>query len=54
MGKKVFVDLSHPFSIESPRWPYFGKADIGSDHTMAKSGVLTSTCWIVPVMTSTD
>jgi len=52
MGKKVFVDLSHPFSVESPRWPYFGKANIGSDHTMAKSGVLTQ--WInVPQHTTT-
>ncbi len=21
MGKKVFVDLTHPFSAEIPRWP---------------------------------
>ena len=52
MGKKVFVDLSHPFSVESPRWPYFGKASVSSDHTMAKSGVLTQ--WInVPQHTCT-
>ena len=25
MGKKVFVDLTHPFSAEIPRWPYFDK-----------------------------
>ena len=40
MGKKVFVDLSHPFSSEAPRWPYFEKPTVTSSHTMAKSGVL--------------
>ena len=25
MGKTVFVDLTHPFSAEIPRWPYFDK-----------------------------
>ena len=52
MGKKVYVDLSHPFSVEAPRWPYFGKAEVTSAHTMAKSGVLTQ--WInVPQHTGT-
>ena len=35
MGKKVFVDLSHPFSAEIPRWPYFDKPVIDNTHTMA-------------------
>ena len=41
MGKKVFVDLTHPFSAEIPRWPYFDKPVIDSKHSMAKGGVLT-------------
>jgi kynurenine formamidase len=41
MGKKIFVDLSHPFSAEIPRWPYFDKPVIDNNHTMAKGGVLT-------------
>ena len=41
MAKKVFVDLSHPFSAEIPRWPYFEKPVIDNAHTMAKGGVLT-------------
>jgi len=41
MGKKVFVDLAHPFSAEIPRWPYFDKPVIDNTHTMAKGGVLT-------------
>lgn len=41
MGKKVFVDLAHPFSAEIPRWPYFDKPVIDNAHTMAKGGVLT-------------
>jgi kynurenine formamidase len=41
MGKKVFVSLSHPFSAEIPRWPYFDKPIIDNAHTMAKGGVLT-------------
>ncbi len=43
MGKKVFVDLTHPFSAEIPRWPYFDKPKIDSQHSMAKGGVLTQT-----------
>ncbi len=42
MGKKVFVDLTHPFCAEIPRWPYFDKPEITNAHTMAKGGVLTS------------
>ena len=41
MGK-VYVDLTHPFSAEIPRWPYFDKPEITNAHTMAKGGVLTS------------
>ena len=41
MGKTVFVDLTHPFSAEIPRWPYFDKPVINNQHTMAKGGVLT-------------
>jgi kynurenine formamidase len=41
MGKKVFVDLTHPFSAEIPRWPYFVKPVIDSMHSMSKGGVLT-------------
>ena len=41
MGKKVFVDLTHPFSADIPRWPYFDKPVIDNAHTMAKGGVLT-------------
>jgi kynurenine formamidase len=41
MGKIVFVSLSHPFSAEIPRWPYFDKPIIDNAHTMAKGGVLT-------------
>ena len=41
MGKKVFVDLTHPFSADIPRWPYFAKPVIDSMHTLAKGGVLT-------------
>ena len=49
---KVFVDLSHPFSEDAPRWPYFPKASVTGEHSMAKSGVLTQ--WInVPQHTGT-
>ncbi len=37
MGKTVFVDLTHPFSAEIPRWPYFDKPVIDNTHTMALS-----------------
>ena len=50
MGKKVYVDLTHPFSAEIPRWPYFDKPEITNAHTMAKGGVLTSTA--TPPVTS--
>lgn len=38
---KVFIDLTHPFSAEIPRWPYFDKPVIDNAHSMAKGGVLT-------------
>jgi len=41
MGKKVFVDLTHPFSADTPRWPYFVKPIIDNMHGLAKGGVLT-------------
>lgn len=41
MGKKVCVDLSHPFSADIPVWPYFAKPKIDTMHNLAKSGVLT-------------
>ena len=41
MGKMVYVDLTHPFSAEIPRWPYFDKPFIEGKHSMAKGGVLT-------------
>ena len=41
MGNKVMIDLTHPFSAEIPRWPYFDKPVIDNNHTMAKGGVLT-------------
>ena len=30
---KVVVDLSHPFSAEIPRWPYFDKPEIVGAHS---------------------
>ena len=42
MGKKVFVDLSHPFYGDMPLWPYFAKPEIAPMHSMAKGGVLTT------------
>ena len=41
MGKKVLVDLTHPFSADIPLWPYFEKPKIDTMHNLAKSGVLT-------------
>lgn len=41
MGKKVLVDLSHPFSADIPVWPYFAKPKIDTMHNLARSGVLT-------------
>ncbi len=43
MGKKVFIDLSHPFFGDMPLWPYFSKPEIAPMHSMAKGGVLTQT-----------
>jgi len=41
MGKRVFVDLSHPFGADIPLWPYFVKPVIDTMHGQAKSGVLS-------------
>jgi len=41
MGKKVLVDLSHPFAADMPVWPYFAKPQIDTMHNLSKSGVLT-------------
>ena len=41
MGKKVFVDLTHPFHADIPVWPYFAKPKIDTMHNLSKSGVLT-------------
>ena len=43
MGKKVFIDLSHPFFGDMPLWPYFSKPEIAPMHSMAKGGVVTQT-----------
>lgn len=43
MGKKIFIDLSHPFFGDMPLWPYFPKPEIAPMHSMAKGGVLTQT-----------
>lgn len=43
MGKKIMVDLSHPFFGDMPLWPYFQKPEIAPMHSMAKGGVLTQT-----------
>jgi len=47
MGKKVLVDLSHPFGANMPIWPYFKKPAISTMHTLAKSGVLSQEMTIV-------
>lgn len=36
-----FYDLSHPWGLGQPCWPYFQDVKIERLHTMAKSGVLT-------------
>ena len=41
MGKKVLVELSHPFGADMPLWPYFSKPKIDTMHNLSKSGVLT-------------
>ncbi|EAQ63930.1 hypothetical protein MED121_04133 [Marinomonas sp. MED121] len=41
MGKKVLVDLSHPFGSNMPVWPYFKKPKIETMHGLSKAGVLT-------------
>lgn len=47
MGKKVLVDLSHPFGADMPVWPYFRKPQIDTMHNLSKSGVLTQSLGIV-------
>ncbi len=47
MGKKVLVDLSHPFGANIPLWPYFTKPKIDTQHNLSKSGVLTQSLGIV-------
>jgi kynurenine formamidase len=47
MGKKVFVDLSHPFGADIPLWPYFQKPVIDTMHGLAKSGVLSQKVTVV-------
>lgn len=41
MGKKVLVDLSHPFGAGCPLWPYFEDVKIEKQAYMAKTGVLS-------------
>lgn len=41
MGKKVLVDLSHPFGVGCPLWPYFEDVKIEKQAYMAKTGVLS-------------
>lgn len=41
MGRKVLVDLSHPFGDKSPLWPYFEDVKIERMAYMAKTGVLS-------------
>lgn len=36
-----FYDLSHPWGLGQPCWPYFEDVKIERLHNMAKSGVLT-------------
>ena len=40
MGLK-FYDLSHPWGLGQPCWPYFEDVKIERLHSMARSGVLT-------------
>ncbi len=47
MGKKVFVDLTHPFGADMPLWPYFQKPVIDTMHGLAKSGVLSQKVTVV-------
>lgn len=41
MGKKVLIDLSHPFGSGCPLWPYFEDVIVDKKHYMAKGGVLS-------------
>ncbi|HBK17468.1 MAG TPA: cyclase, partial [Gammaproteobacteria bacterium] len=36
-----FYDLSHPWGLGQPCWPYFEDVKIERLHNMSKSGVLT-------------
>jgi kynurenine formamidase len=47
MGKKVLVELSHPFGADMPLWPYFSKPKIETQHNLSKSGVLTQKIEVV-------
>jgi kynurenine formamidase len=47
MGKRIFVDLSHPFGADMPLWPYFTKPVIDTMHGLAKSGVLSQKVTVV-------
>ena len=47
MGKKVLVELSHPFGADMPLWPYFSKPKIDIQHNLSKSGVLTQKIEVV-------
>lgn len=47
MGRKILVDLSHPFGANIPLWPYFSKPKIETQHNLSKSGVLTQSLGIV-------
>ncbi len=45
--KLEFYDLTHPWGLGVPCWPYFEDPKIERLHTMAKSGVLTQRLTIV-------
>jgi kynurenine formamidase len=47
MGKKIFIDLSHPFGADLPLWPYFAKPVVDTMHGLAKSGVLSQKISVV-------
>ena len=53
MGKKVLVDLSHPFGADMPMWPYFKKPNIDTMHSLAKSGVLSQSISGITMHTGT-
>ncbi len=53
MGKKVLVDLSHPFGADMPMWPYFRKPHIDTMHSLSKSGVLSQSISGITMHTGT-